>query len=129
MKRLVTLNARCTMSNSLPTDFGIERLAHPFHGILLGDTVRWCNPAPLGLLLSHTSTWALENNVEVHTINTSARIVLKPQVNVLVDTKAEVASLTEVLGTDLVVGNLEPRSMRSRALAPRTVTCVAIFSL
>ena len=51
----------------------------------------WANTAALAFLLSNVESSALEHNVEVHTVDTSGRIVLKTEIDMLVDTEAEVA--------------------------------------
>lgn len=51
-------------------------------------------------------TWSAENNIEVHAINSNTRIVLYTQINVLLNTKAKVSSIWEVIFTQLVLSNL-----------------------
>merc|ERR1711924_469111 len=78
------------------------------HSIASSLVTRWETPIlPLGLLFGHIETCTLEDNVEVHTVNTSLRIVLQAKIDMLVDTESEVAGCTEVLGADLVVGDLK----------------------
>lgn len=48
------------------------------------------------------------NNIEIHTENASRRVVLKTQIDVLINTKPEVASRREVLLLELIFLNLEP---------------------
>lgn len=49
----------------------------PLHGIVLGNSVLDSNTGLAPSATSHTVTGTLEHNVEVHTIDTSRRIIPK----------------------------------------------------
>jgi len=74
------------------TELGLE----PVLGILLGDEVLVADTAGSTLLAGHTVSRAGQHNVEVHAINANARVILDAQIDVLIDTKAEVTRLGEV---------------------------------
>merc|ERR1719161_2398651 len=66
------------------------------------------NAGALLLALRNPAARAREVDVEVHTVDTSRRVVLEPEVNVLRDTEAERAALAEVLLLQFVLEHLEP---------------------
>ena len=76
---------------TLTTDLGVEGLPDPLHGVLLGNTVGWSETATLGLLLRHVESRTLEDDVEVHTVDTGGRVVLETKIDMLVDTESEVS--------------------------------------
>ena len=47
-----------------------------------------------------------QNNVEIHSINANAWVVLDPQINVLLDPKSKVALVRKVLLTQLILLDL-----------------------
>ena len=59
------------------------------------------------LLLGNATTRSGDLDVEVHTVDTSARVVLDTQIDVLLDTEAEAALVTEVLLLKLVLLDLQ----------------------
>lgn len=65
------------------------------------------NVSRLSLALTNTTTRAAHVDVEIHTVDTSRRIVLHTKINMLADAETEVASLREVLITELILLNLE----------------------
>merc|ERR1719249_477411 len=79
----------------------------PLHGVLLGQAVWEANLANLGSPVSHIHAGPAEDDKEVHTIDTNARVILDSQVNVLLDAEAKVAVVGEVLLPQLVLLNLE----------------------
>uniref|UniRef100_A0A2P2KAN8 Uncharacterized protein n=1 Tax=Rhizophora mucronata TaxID=61149 RepID=A0A2P2KAN8_RHIMU len=68
----------------------------PLHSILLGDPVLDSNTTLAPATTTHPITWAFQNNVEVHPIDSSRWIILDTQVNMLLNTKTKAASITEV---------------------------------
>ena len=52
-------------------------------------------------------TWATKDNVKVQTIDTNGWIVLDTKINVFLDAKAKVASVTEVVLPQLVFPDFE----------------------
>ena len=87
--------------NSL--EFGLE----PLHGILLGHLVLHSNSGLTRTALGHTISWTIENDIEIHSINTSGWIILNTEINVLVDTESKVSRAREVLSQELVFLHLE----------------------
>ena len=63
----------------------------------------------------------LENNVNVHTMDTDIPVVLQTKVDVLLDTKAEIAGSREAPGVDLIVVHLESLVKDLKGL--RTTNC------
>lgn len=63
----------------------------PLHGVLLGQSVLEANLSLLAAAVGNIETWPAEDNVEVQTIDTNARVVLDSQVNVFLNTETEVA--------------------------------------
>lgn len=61
----------------------------------------------LSLALTDTTTRAAHMNVEVHTVDTSRRIIFHAKIDVLADAEAEVASLGEILVAKFVLLNFE----------------------
>lgn len=58
------------------------------------------------LLLGHTATRSGDLDIEIHTIDTGARIVLDTEIDVLLDTESETALGSEVLLLKLVLLDL-----------------------
>lgn len=79
----------------------------PVDGIVVGDLVLGTNLSAAALALGNTEPGALEDNVEVDTVDTGGHVVLETEINVLVDTEAEVASVGEVLAAELIGVHLE----------------------
>ena len=82
-----------------------------------------------------SAAWALEDNVEVHTEDTCEGIILETQIDVLLNTKSEVACIDEGVPVSekfLFLSSLSltfsPLSRISSALSPLMVTWTAIFS-
>ena len=51
--------------------------------------------------------WAFENDVDIHTVDTDIPVVLKTEIDVLLDTETEVAGGGEAAGADFVIVNLK----------------------
>lgn len=96
---------------SIPTaaykDNAIEALLEPGHRVLLLDTMRESNSSLLLLPPCHPCTWSAHHDVEVHSKDTDTRIVSRSQINVLLDSEPEVASLREVPALQLVFLHLQ----------------------
>lgn len=56
---------------------------------------------------SHSASWPLQDDVEVHAENTGEGVVLDSQIDVLLDSEAEVAGVREVLLLEFTVLNLQ----------------------
>lgn len=52
-------------------------------------------------------TWASQNNIEVQTVDTNGGVVLDTQINVLLNTKTKVSSVTEVVLPQLVFSDFQ----------------------
>ena len=59
------------------------------------------------LAAGNTVAWALEDNIDIHTVDTDISVVLKTKIDVLLDTEAEVAGGGEAAGADFVIVNLK----------------------
>lgn len=88
-------------------DDAVEPLLEPRLSFLLADLVADADGTTLDLALGDTSAGSSELNVEVHTVDTSAGVVLDTEINVLLDAKAKVAGVREVLTLKLVFLDLK----------------------
>lgn len=77
-------------------DGSIKSILEPLKGILLGDSLTGTNGSLLSLLEGNTAARATEHYVQIHTVDTNARIVLDTKIDVLIDTKTEVSLVVEV---------------------------------
>ena len=66
---------------------------------------------PLATLHPEWLTWAAEDDVEVHTVDTNAGVVLDTQINVFLDTETEVTGLAEVSSPQFVLTDLQEVSI------------------
>ena len=66
-------------------------LNEPLLGFFLADLLEVTESSSLDLSSLHSLAWSSEDNVEVHTVNTSRGIILYTQVDVFINTKAEVS--------------------------------------
>ncbi len=69
------------------------------------------NASTLVLLLGDAEAGAGEDAVDVHTVNTDVGVVLKVEIDVLINTETKVAGVREVLGLELVV--LDSKSLKN----------------
>jgi predicted metalloprotease len=63
----------------------------PFHGFLLGNLVLVSNGGLASSSKTDSASWALKDNVEVHTEDTGVGIILKTKIDVLLNTEAKIA--------------------------------------
>merc|ERR1712088_190007 len=110
-------------------DDAVVLLLEPLHGLLLLDLVVDAHLAALVLLVRHAEARPGHHDVEVHAVDTDARVVLDTQVDVLLDAEAEVARVAEVVLAQLVLLDLKALLQDLLGLGPRTVQWQAIFSL
>lgn len=94
------------MINSTHDD-AIEALSEPGGSLLLANAVRGTYPMCLVLSLGCSEPRSAHDGNHVHTKDTDTRVVLDTQVNVLIDTKAKVASVGKVASSQLVLLDLE----------------------
>ena len=66
-------------------------LDEPHLGLLLGDTLELADSGLVGASSGDTLAATAEDHVEVHTEDTGAGVILDAEVDVFVDTEAEVA--------------------------------------
>ena len=98
---------RTVVALHLAHDDTIESLLEPGSGLLLLDTVGGTDARNLLPAAGDTGTRAGHADHEVHTEDSDTRVVLDAEVNVLVDTEAEVAGVGEVAALELVLLDLE----------------------
>ena len=91
----------------LVEDDAIVLLLEPLHRLLAGHLVLVAESASLGLSLGHTAAGTSQLHVEIHTEDTGVGVVLDAQINVLLNTEAEVAGVGEVLLHELVLLHLQ----------------------
>jgi hypothetical protein len=82
-------------------------LLEPLDSVCLAHSVVDTKRALGDLLLGDTTTWSGNLDIEVHTVDTSAWIVLDTQIDVLLDTESETTLGPEVLLLELVFLDLE----------------------
>ncbi len=68
-----------------------EVLDEPKLGIVLSDTLELADAALLGSAVGNSVTGTLEHDGEIHAENTSGGVILNSEINMLIDTKSEVA--------------------------------------
>jgi hypothetical protein len=88
-------------------DNTFELLLEPLDGFGLLDVVLVADGGAGALALGDAFSAAAEDDVEVHTVDTSGGVVLDTEVDVLVDTEAEGAGVGEVVGAEFVLLDLE----------------------
>lgn len=88
-------------------DGGIVLLLEPLDGIVLGDLVVDTNGSSASLSSGNSVTGSADDDEEVHSVNSDIGVVLDTKIDVLVDTETEVTGLREVLGSELVLLDLE----------------------
>ena len=79
----------------------------PLHCVLLGQAVRESNMSNLAAPVLDVHAGTAKDNIEVHSVDTNAGIVLDSKINMFLDAVTEVAVGGEVLLPQLVLLNLE----------------------
>merc|ERR1719263_1383139 len=82
-------------------------LSEPLLGILGGDSLELANSSSGMLPSGDSRSCSLEDNVEIHTENTSGGIILDSEIDMLIDTKSEVSLVGEIFSLELMLLNLE----------------------
>lgn len=72
------------------------------------------NTASLCLLLGNFHAWTGHADVKVHSINTNGGIVFESKINVLLNTKPEIASLAEIFVLQFIFFNLSMPIKKTR---------------
>ena len=81
-------------------------MLEPLHCLLFGDSVFIADSALSSLPVSHAVSRPGQHNVEIHSIDANAGVILDPEVNVLLNTESKVALVGEVLLSKLVLFDL-----------------------
>ena len=68
-----------------------ESLDEPLFGVFLCDTLELAESTSSGAALADSLAGAGQHDVEVHAENTSGRVVPDSEIDMLIDTEAEVA--------------------------------------
>ena len=74
-------------------DGSVVFLFEPFHGVFLGDFVFGSDSAFASSSEADSASWSLEDNVEVHSENTSERVILDTQIDMLLNSEAETSTI------------------------------------
>jgi hypothetical protein len=82
---IVSQRGRCSVE-----DGATALLNEPHLGLLLGDTLELAEVRLACATLGNTFSNTTEDDVEIHTENTSGGVVLDAEINVFVNTKTEV---------------------------------------
>lgn len=90
----------------------------PFHGIILGHLMLYSDSRMATSSLSYTISWALQDNVEIHSINASGRIIFNTQVNMFVDAKSKISGVGEIAAEEFVLLDLEACLQELHCLLP-----------
>lgn len=107
-KRLAILSFCCLHAKSYDlSDDAIEALLEPFDRLVTVDAVASADSALAAAATGDALAGTGHAAVEVHTVDTDRRVVLDAEIDVLVDTEAEVTSLAEVALAELVLLDLE----------------------
>jgi len=88
-------------------DDAVEALLEPGHRVLLLDAVLEADSGLCVLALCDARTGTVHHDKEVHAKDTDGRVVPGAEIDVLLDAKAKVASLTKVAPPQLVLLDLE----------------------
>jgi hypothetical protein len=88
-------------------DGTVELSLEPFLSVFPGDSLGSTQAGTASLPQAHSSACTSQDDVEVHTEDTGVWVVFHAQINVFLNTKAEVASIGEVLLLEFLVLDLE----------------------
>merc|ERR1712180_343362 len=83
-------------------------LLKPFHGISLCNSVLEPNSRLLSTTVRDVVPRTSKHNIEIHSIDTNARIVLYPEINMLRNSKSEIPGFRKIAPTQLVLLHLQP---------------------
>ena len=89
------------------SDNAIKCLLEPFNSLITVDPVAGADSALAATAASNSGTRAAHTAVEVHAIDTNARIVLDTEIYMFANAKAEVACIGEVALTELIFLHLQ----------------------
>lgn len=107
----------------------------PFNCVILRNSVFGTNGGFASTSKSNSASGALQDNIEVHSEDTSEGVILNTEIDVLLNTESEASCIKKYVPVSekffflsSLSLTLSPLSRISSALSPRTVTCMAIFS-
>ncbi len=105
-------------------------LLEPFHGLILGDPMTGPYTTLPSTLVAHAVTGPTEYDVEVHSVDTDARVVLDTQVDVFLDAEAKVACVGKISLSQLVFTYLQAsfQDLFSLCTSDRAVTSDLLVS-
>jgi hypothetical protein len=92
---------------SLVQDDTLKLVLEPLDGVFLGDLVVDSNTSCADLSLGNAGSRSVQADEKVHSVDTSGRIVLDTQIDVLVDSETKVSGLGEVSLKQFVLLDLE----------------------
>ena len=87
-------------------------LLEPLDRFIASNTVGSSNAASAASALGDTAAIAVQDDVEVHTIDTDGRIVFQSKIDVFLNTESEVAGVREVFTVQFVFFHLKICSFR-----------------
>ena len=82
-------------------------LLEPFHGVILRDFMLGSDSAFASSAETDSASWSFKNDVEVHTENTSERVILDTQIDMFLNTETKTSTVREVFLFQLSVFDLE----------------------
>ena len=95
------------MDNVSVIDGTIEFSSEPFHCFVFGDSMFGSNGGFASSSESNSAACSFQNDVEVHTENTSEGIILNAQIDVFLNAETETSSIREVYFSELSVFDFE----------------------
>ena len=72
-------------------------LLEPFHCLVFRHSVWKSNSSPLPFAISHVISRPSQNNVEIHAVDSNARIILYSQIDMFLDSKPEISSVRKCI--------------------------------
>merc|ERR1712180_465029 len=82
-------------------------LLKPFHGISLSNSVLEPNSRLLSTTVGDVVTRTSKHNIEIHSIDTNAGIVLYPEINMLSNSESKIPCFGKIATTQFILLHLE----------------------
>merc|ERR1712180_44884 len=82
-------------------------LLKPFHGISLSNSVLESNSRLLSTTVCDVVTGSSKHNIEIHSIDSNARIVLYPKINMLGNSESKIPCFGKIATTQFILLHLE----------------------
>ena len=95
------------IDNVSVVDGTIELSSEPFHSLIFGDSMFGSNGGFTSSSKSNSAACSFQNDVEIHTEDTSEWIILNTQINVFLNTEAETSGVRKVYFSELSVLNFK----------------------